>query len=204
MIDVRAILAVPTAYRLLGRIIGGNGRETYAREYLRMQPGDRVLDIGCGPGDILSYLPACQYIGLDADASYIEAARKRFGDRAEFHVGFAESVDLEAESFDVVMANGVLHHLTDTQASAMFSRVHKVLRPGGRFVTLDGCFKNDQSWIARRMLKADRGEYVREEPGYVSLAKQAFSDVQSVVRHNLLRMPYTHIILTCTRTPREV
>ena len=132
MIDVRAILAVPTAYRLLGRIIGGNGRETYAREYLRVHPGDRVLDIGCGPGDILSYLP------------------------------------------------------------------------GGRFVTLDGCFTNDQSWIARRMLKADRGEHVREEPAYISLAKQAFSDVHSVVHHNLLRVPYTHIILTCTRTAREV
>src|SRR5262245_64697948 len=84
MPHVRNLLALPAFYRAFGRLIGGSARETYVREYLRPVAGERVLDIGCGPGDILAFLPPVRYVGVDLSANYIAAARARYGTRGEF------------------------------------------------------------------------------------------------------------------------
>ena len=71
------ILDLPGSYRLLGKIacVVTNARVAYARQYLAVTAGERVLDLGCGPGDILSALPDCEYVGIDVEERYIEAAR---------------------------------------------------------------------------------------------------------------------------------
>lgn len=55
-----------------------------ADKYLRPEPGYSILDIGCGPGDILQYLPSINYVGFDINRKCIEAARRRFGDKGTF------------------------------------------------------------------------------------------------------------------------
>jgi SAM-dependent methyltransferase len=103
----------------------------------------------------------------------------------------------EPSSFDLVMANGVLHHLDDAQAKAMLRIAGTALRPNGRLVTLDGCFVPGQSWVARTLLRMDRGKYVRTQPAYEALARSCFAQVEASVRHDLLNLPYTLLIMTC-------
>lgn len=179
--------------------MGGNARAQYAQEYLRARPGERILDIGCGTAEILDYLPAgVHYIGFDLSADYIAAARARYGDRGRFH---NEPVDVALAgrlgSIDLAMANGVLHHLDDAGAHALFELARKVLAPGGRLVTLDGCFVAGQSRIARFLLSRDRGRFVRTEDEYLRIARASFGSVTHGVRHDLLRIPYTLIIMEC-------
>ncbi|MBX9585429.1 MAG: class I SAM-dependent methyltransferase [Gemmataceae bacterium] len=200
MPSLKTILAVPAVYRLFGRVVGGNARATFVREYLRPAAGDRVLDLGCGPGDLLAYLPPCDYVGVDLDPQYVAAARARYGDRGSFRCETAEAVaGVEPGTFDLVIASGLLHHLTDEQADATLRVAHKALRPGGRFVSLDGCFVPGQSPVARWMLRRDRGRFVRDLPGYLQLAEAVFPAVRPAVRHDLLWLPYTHAVLECTR-----
>lgn len=200
MPDPRSVLAFPAAYRLFGRVVGGDGsRTSFVRDHLKPRPGDRILDLGCGPGSLLPYLPACDYVGVDLDPSYIAAAKARFPDRGSFRCEAAETVaEVEAGSFDLVVASGLLHHLTDEQAVATMGVARRALRPGGRFVSLDGCFVPGQHWFARWMLRRDRGEYVRDLPAYRALADRVFPTVTEAVRHDLLRVPYTLLILDCT------
>jgi len=202
MARLQEVLAFPAAYRLLGRLIGRDSRSVYVAEYLKARPGERVLDLGCGPGDILRYLPACDYVGVDIDPGYVEAAQKRYGPRGTFRcLPVEDFVVAEPASFDLVMANGVLHHLDDEQAAAMLRVAAGALKPGGRLVTLDGCFVPGQSWVAKALLRMDRGKFVRERPAYEALARGSFARVEAVVRHDLLSLPYTLLIMTCRQRP---
>jgi SAM-dependent methyltransferase len=201
-IELRRLLGIPALYSAFSGFVGGDARGKYARQYIRATPGARILDIGCGPADILEHLPAgVDYTGFDTSLQYIESAKGRFGERGRFlcaEVG-ARIEDL-GRDFDIVLANGVLHHLDDGDAIALFRSALDAMRPGGRLVTLDGCFVPGQSRIARYLLSRDRGAFVRTEAGYLRLATTVFRDVKSSVRHDLMRVPYTHIIMECARS----
>jgi SAM-dependent methyltransferase len=168
------------------------------RDYLRPLPTDRILDIGCGPASILASLPASvEYVGFDPSPRYIEAAQKRFGPRGTFVVGVATRENLpQYPPFNLALAVGVLHHLDDEAARELIELAFANLQTGGKLVTLDGCFTERQSAVARSLLRMDRGRYVRDAEHYKRLALDAFTQVELDVRTDLLRIPYTHAILT--------
>jgi hypothetical protein len=96
----------------------------------------------------------------------------------------------------------VLHHLDDSHALSLFKLARRGLKPGGRLVTYDGCFVAGQPKLARFVVSRDRGQYVRESAEYAKLASLVFPEVRSFVRHDLLRIPYTHVILQCGTSPQ--
>ncbi|MBI2754625.1 MAG: class I SAM-dependent methyltransferase, partial [Betaproteobacteria bacterium] len=152
-----------------------------------------------GTGDILEFLPPVHYVGYDISQDYIDRARRLFGHRAEFHCrALADDLPVATDSFDVVIAHGLLHHLNDGDARTLFRLARRALRPGGRLVTYDGCFAHGQSAAAWLILSLDRGRHVREPASYEALARTEFEQVRSVVRHDLIRIPYTHIIMECS------
>lgn len=198
-VDCRRILLLSEVYRLFVFMIGGRRcRRIYAQEHVKAKSGERVLDIGCGTGDMLGYLPDVNYTGFDLNPAYIAAARRDFGDRGSF---FCREVSLEAveeqATFDLVLANVVVHHLDDNDAMGLFGLARAVLKPTGRLVTLDGCYDDRQSRVVRYLLSNDRGKYVRTAAEYRRLASGFFSGITVSIRTDLLRIPYTHIIMEC-------
>ena len=193
-----AVLSLPGGYRLFRELVGGD-LERYVAEYVKPRTGDKVLDIGCGPGDMLGALPGVDYLGLDISPEYIDAARRRFGTAGRFLVADvgAATVGEERGQFDIVLATGVLHHLDDERAARLFELARLALKPGGRLITYDGCYVPEQSAMARWVLSKDRGKFVRTREEYVRLASGFFSAIQPHVRHDLLRIPYTHLIMFC-------
>ena len=73
---------------------------------------------------------------------------------------------VERDYFDIVLALGVLHHLDDNEALTLFQIAHDAMKPGGRLVTIDGVWTDDQSHIVKYLLSRDRGRFVRSEAGY--------------------------------------
>ena len=107
------------------------------------------------------------------------------------------AIEGEQGTFDVVLATGVIHHLDDVQAAALFGLARLALRPAGRLVTFDGCRVPQQSRLARWLLAKDRGKFVRTQEEYLRLASARFANVELDLRHDLLRVPYTHLIMRC-------
>jgi len=200
-LDPRALLALPTMYRLRGGVFGPRMHAIFVRDYLRVRPGERVLDVGCGAADILADLPEdIDYVGFDESDTYVRAARARFGHRATFHCCRADRrtlASLGPASFDLVVAHGVVHHLDDTEAREFFALARDALKPAGRLVTADGCYVAGQSRVARFMLAHDRGAHVRTADAYQRLAREQFSSIATDIRNDVARVPYTMIYLTC-------
>jgi len=198
---IRPILNKPFFYESYHTLIGARYRSrVLVSDYIRPKAGDRILDIGCGPGNMLPYLPACGYLGFDMNESYIATARQRYGDRGEFRCERVSHNSVQQfGAFDVVLALGLVHHLDDSEARDLFMLGHKALKPGGRMVTNDGCYMANQSAAKRYLLSRDRGQFVRTEPQYLELAKASFQQVEPHIREDVLRIPYTHLIMVCTR-----
>jgi SAM-dependent methyltransferase len=197
---LRRVLAIPAAYQLWWNLVGGPAlAKVLVNDYVRPRARARILEIGCGPGTIVSYLPPSDYLGFDLSPKYIELAKRRFP-KAHFVCERVNQFSLAREqSFDVVLALGIVHHLEDAEARQLFQIAYDALKPGGKLVTIDGVWSDDQSPATRWLLARDRGDYVRSEREYVGIASQVFSNIRPSVRHDLLRIPYTHLILECIR-----
>jgi ubiquinone/menaquinone biosynthesis C-methylase UbiE len=173
--------------------------------YIRARVGDSVLDLGCGPADILEHLPAVEYLGIDVSIKYLEEARRRFADRtprARFIQMDARALHATGERFDLALAQGLLHHFDDEQAYMLLNNVSAMMKPGARLITVDAARTPDQRLIARLLVSSDRGRFVRSPDGYERLARRVFSHVELHVRHDLMRLPYTHLFMECS-DPQE-
>jgi len=198
---VRAIFSSPKVYDTFQNIMGAvRLRQEFVREFICPFPGMRILDVGCGTAEILSFLPGdVEYWGFDISAPYIDAAKARFGNRGHFECGLldAERVD-ELPQFDLVMAAGVLHHLDDDEAKNLCRLAARALKPDGRLVTTDPCFAAGQNPIARFLISRDRGQNVRTSDGYRALPSAIFGQVHGDLRHRSW-IPYTHWLMDCRR-----
>lgn len=198
---IRPVLNRPFFYEFYHRLIGANYRSrVLVHDYIRPKPDDRILDIGCGPGNMLPFLPECKYLGFDANESYINSARERYQHRGEFVCQRVSHHTVQQfGAFDIVLALGLVHHLDDSEAQDLFRLGYTALKPGGRMITNDGCYIPGQSAAKRYLLSRDRGQYVRTQEQYLKLAREYFDEVKPNIREDVLRIPYTHLILECVR-----
>jgi ubiquinone/menaquinone biosynthesis C-methylase UbiE len=108
-----------------------------------LEPGFRVLDVGCGPGTITVDLAArvvpAEVVGIDTSEEVIEAARQAAEEagcgNVTFMTGDVAAVDAPDSSFDVVHAHQLLQHLPDPIAA--LTEMRRVLRPGGLVAVRD-------------------------------------------------------------------
>ena len=111
----------------------------YHKMFLKSHPsfakGTRVLDVGCGTGELLGELHkrGCEVWGVDADKRDIETARKYFGLRNLYAMPLGDFFRKpELPLFDIVTFFEVLEHLDDPLE--FIRNVKKILKPGGRIV----------------------------------------------------------------------
>ena len=199
---VRRLLELPVVYDTFQRLAGGvRCRRCYVQDHLRPQAGWRVLDIGCGTGDMLHSFPPVEYHGFDPSPTYIRRAQARQIPNSHFRCGILTESNLPLPGgFDLVHSSGVLHHLNDQQAVELIRVAHRALKPGGRLCTLDGCYYPQQTALSRWVLGLDRGQFVRDVAEYRRLAEEVFSDVQLHLYPRLLRpLPYPVLVMEMTR-----
>lgn len=195
---IKVILNNPAIYRLFSYILGSD-HSKFVERYVRPKKNDIILDIGCGPADILKCLPEVKYIGFDINQAYIDAAKRRYNNRGTFYCKMVTADAISGVDADIVLAVGVLHHLNDQECLDLFSLAYSSLKKGGRLITLDGCFINGQSMLSRYIVSKDRGKFVRQQQQYRELAGLIFTDVAVNVVNDLIRIPYTHIIMECRK-----
>jgi SAM-dependent methyltransferase len=199
---MKALLQTPAIYQTFQVAVGAfSARVRAIHKYLDPRPGQRLIDIGCGPGHILGELPnGVIYNGFDVDKTYIDFANQHFGNRGKFHCRlFDEEAAAEFAPADVVMMNGVLHHMDDDLAKSAISAIEKALGPGGVFFALDGVYASGQSAIAKWFLDNDRGRFIRTEAAYRAILSPGFAECEFHLHHDLLRIPYSLIVSKCRK-----
>jgi SAM-dependent methyltransferase len=193
MSGLKDLLAYVPLYVGLQRGIGADRLRYRCIEALDLQPGDCVLDVGCGPAYYFERLPDVRYVGFDTSERYIQYAKRRWGDRAEFRCEvFGEEHLEKLPPVDAVMLLGLLHHMSDEDCRRLLDLAGRALAPGGQVISVDTCFAPGQGAISRWMSRNDRGGYVRRPEQFAALAGEAFGDVDGEVVDDATRVPSAH------------
>jgi SAM-dependent methyltransferase len=204
---IQRLLTIPSIYSGFQKFVGGNAGDWLYREYWGIDRfRGKVIDIGCGPGKLLNFLPEeAEYAGFDISAPYVETARETWAGRpnTSFHVGaVADVCDLEPfRSADLFVMSGVMHHIDDDEVDTILDFIARRLNPGGRFIAIEPCYLVKQSWSHRKVLRQDRGKSIRTERQWKALLRRHFPVVETEISTGMLRIPYTHILIECRNEP---
>ena len=194
------VLSHPAVYKNFKRAVLPAGTlERLVDEHFVVDDGGSVLDLGCGFGDYAPlYADRCRYVGIDHNESYIETAREmNAGSPATFLVAdVADPVVLDHGPYDLILMSGVLHHLPSSAVRELAELIRPLLSATGRFVAMEPVFDPDQRLTARLTIAADRGRFARDEEGYRYLLDTSFPKVDTTIVSGMLRIPYTHVIIT--------
>jgi 2-polyprenyl-3-methyl-5-hydroxy-6-metoxy-1,4-benzoquinol methylase len=144
--------------------------------------GKRLLDVGAGLGESSVYfaLKGAQVTAVDLSPGMVKCAvelGKLHGVEIEGVVQSGESLDVPANSYDIVYVANTIHHVTDKKQ--LFQQIQKALKPGGRFFSFDPLAYNPVIKVYRAMATKVRTE--DEEPltfNDVTIASQYFKNVQ--------------------------
>jgi trans-aconitate methyltransferase len=122
------------AYAANGRFVATLASDVVA--LLNPEPGEKILDLGCGDGALTEQLAATGAVvtGVDASPTMLAAARRRNARNLTFEQHDATALPYH-QQFDAVFSNAALHWITGLSGQqAMLAGVHRALRPGSRFV----------------------------------------------------------------------
>jgi len=140
-----------------------------ANARLPLQPGLRVLDVGCGTGILLGQLrermPDARFLGVDATSRMLAQARQRLGRHVPLVEGSSEALPLSDRSVDAVVCTSALHYMTD--APRALCEMHRVLTPGGTLVLVDWCADfvtmRALDWVVRVVDRAHNRTYTARQ-----------------------------------------
>ena len=177
---LRKTLGNVRLYIALQKSIGADRIRYRCLDEAELKPGDRVLDVGCGPAYYFDRLPEVDYIGFDTSETYVAYARQQYGKRGDFRCeSFTAEHLAQLGQFDVILLFGLLHHLDDAQCAALLDLSARALKPGGRVVSCDTTLHEGQRRVSRWMAENDRGEYVRRPQSYDRMAQASFGEVET-------------------------
>ena len=131
-----------------------------------LRPGESVLDIGCGTGDLILAIEKGigrqgTLVGLDVESVMIAQAKQKAskaGSQATFQVASIDEIPYPDAAFDLVTSTAMIHHLTPDQVEKGLLELNRVLKPNGRLLIVD--------------INTARRSLISRLPGHRQLARQ--------------------------------
>lgn len=173
-----------------------------------VRPGDVVLDLGCGTGQISLPLAAqgADVVAIDvspAMAGRLRAEAGRRGLRSVTAVAMPiEKLVLQPERFDLIVSSYALHHLRDPDKARLVQASYRWLRPGGRLVIADMMLGRGGSARDREIIRAKLRTLARRGPGgWWRIAKNAVRYLARVQERPISLAAWTRLCETAGFTP---
>ena len=190
----------PLVYRIIQYIMSGTSfRNSIIKKNIK-KSNLKILDIGCGPAQILEQIPRCDYYGYDIDQRSIQYAKKKYRQK-NYHFyckKFNKTEIKKLPKFDFVIFFGILHHLSNKEADKMLTLCKRTMKKNSKLLTEDPILVEKQNIIAKFLIEKDRGINVRQKKEYINLLKKHFKKIKNKVTHQFF-IPYTWFTTICSK-----
>jgi len=190
----------PLVYRIIQYIMSGTSfRNSIIKKNIK-KSNLKILDIGCGPAQILEQIPRCDYYGYDIDQRSIQYAKKKYRQK-NYHFyckKFNKTEIKKLPKFDFVIFFGILHHLSNKEADKMLTLCKRIMKKNSKLLTEDPILLEKQNIIAKFLIEKDRGINVRQKKEYINLLKKHFKKIKNKVTHQFF-IPYTWFTTICSK-----
>jgi len=166
--------------------------EATTRETLRRLPlnaASRVLDVGCGTGELLrrirANVPDALLAGLDPVPEMLDVAREKLSGHDDLRVGYADRLPWNAGTFDVVVSCNMFHYISEPLRA--LREIARVLRPTGALVLTDWCDDYFACRICNLYLRLTNRAFYKtyRQAECLELLKVAGYEVQSFERYKI-------------------
>ena len=172
----------PTLWNLFRRILEFNFREEKRVIGVELKPladrirreekrRPRVLDLGCGTGELAPVFlkRGYSYAGIDIESERIGYAAKTYP-QGKFQVMDASALAFPDGYFDQILVTGVLHHLSDEDVRSITKEMKRVLHPKGRALVMeDIALRGSLNLLGALVHLADEGAHIRRPNEYAPL-----------------------------------
>jgi len=172
----------PTLWNLFRRLLEFNFREEKRVIGVELKPladrirseerrKPRVLDLGCGTGELARVFlkRGYSYAGIDIEAERVAYAARTYP-QGRFQVMDATALSYPDGYFDQILVTGVLHHLSDEDVRNIVKEMKRVLRPEGRALVMeDIALRGSLNLLGALVHLADEGAHIRRPNEYMPL-----------------------------------
>ena len=192
---IHSILEYPIFYNFVQKLFSHKKSRLRWIELFEENRNGIILDVGCGPGNqSIHFKDSKAYVGLDVSEVYINKARQLYGDFGDFYTMSATEIDkLPRSDFDLIILNGVIHHLSDDEVSEFLKKVSTKMSKNGVIVTSDATFIRGR-FIANFIMSHDRGSHVRTPSDLIELVEKYLK----IIEYDIIKQsfpPYQRIMM---------
>ena len=190
----------PLIYKIIQGVMSGTSFRNNIIKKNITKNNLKILDIGCGPAQILEHIPQCDYYGYDIDRRSIQYAKKKYHQKNyHFYCKKFNKTELKKlPKFDFIIFFGILHHLSNKEVHEILKLCKKIMKKNSKLLTEDPILLENQNIIAKFLIKKDRGLNVRKKQQYIDLLKKHFKKIKNEVTHQYF-IPYTWFTTICSK-----
>ena len=190
----------PLIYKIIQGVMSGTSFRNGIIKKNITKNNLKILDIGCGPAQILEHIPKCDYYGYDIDRRSIQYAKKKYYQKNyHFYCKKFNKTELKKlPKFDFIIFFGILHHLSNKEVYEILKLCKKIMKKNSKLLTEDPILLENQNVIAKFLIKKDRGLNVRDKQEYINLLKKHFKKIKNKVTHQYF-IPYTWFTTVCSK-----
>lgn len=185
----------PKLFNFLRKILENNfkNQKKIISKFSFSETAENILDIGCGTGEFSVFFPPHAYTGIDIEKKYIDYASKNY--EGTFLVADATRLSFSNQSFEKIIINSVLHHLSDEECSSVFKEANRVLKDEGKILIIDADAQG-AGFLSRLFYRFDRGKFIRTEKEYQKLSASKFLIIDRIIFRDGI---YSRLAFICSK-----
>ena len=195
---MKRILNQAIVYNFYQNLIGSRRYlRLYSENFIQAKDGQKILDIACGTGNIIEFLPKnIDYTGVDYSLKYIEFCKKKFPQFSFICANSFEDMGLDMK-YDIIICEALISNGSDYQVMKLFESIKRFSTKSTKILISEMNYTLETPFVEKKLYLSERGSYLRYRDEYINLISEYFNIKKYTIVEKPYYIPYQKIVFEC-------